>query len=162
MEKYYLFFILITAMLFIFSACSKTSSNEKSKQPDVTAIKDEILKQIEFEQEDELVSATPENILLMYDLEVETFDSYSIFYAGSGGSADEIAIIKAKSKDDVSKIEDVMKKRVSDRIKAFQGYAPRESEKLKNSVIKVKNNYILLAICNDSDKVGQIFVSSFN
>lgn len=153
--------IIITALItytFIMCACSKGDEGEINAEPNVVDIKNAIVTNFDFP---EMVDATPDNILLMYDLDASTFDSYAVTYAGSGGSADEIAIIKLKTKDEVSDIKKVMENRIVNRTKAFQGYAPLESVKLGQAIVKTKGNYVFLAVCDDSEGAGIIFDESF-
>ena len=155
MKKFFLVLIFALSLITLV-ACGDSENVELNGK--ISDIPEKIMDEIEFP---EMVEATPDNIQIMYALEVNVFEDYSIYYAGSGGYADEISVIEVSSKDEVKNIKKVFEDRVEARIKVFEGYAPLEAEKLENAVIKTQGNYVFLVICEDPDKAKKIFVDSF-
>ncbi len=151
------YFLCSAILILLLAGCTQQQGTEV--QPEVEDITKGILEQIEFS---EMVEATTDNISFMYDLNADEFDDYSVYYAGSGGYADEIAVIKVSSQDDIDKVKTAFDERITSRTSDFKGYAPLESEKLENAVVEQKGNYIFLAICDDTDKAVNIFEDSFN
>lgn len=158
MKKKLLMLISIIAISAALCACGNDEKSNSNIQPDVTKIKDDIVATIEFP---DMVDANSDNIDLMYSLDADIFDSISVIYAGSGGYADEVTVIKLKSKDDIENVKKVLEGRVADRLIAFEGYAPLETAKLEKAVVKTNGNYVFLAICDDSKKAEKIFDDAF-
>lgn len=145
-------FITAAMLMLSFSACGS------SKQPDTDEVKKQLLSDIEFTDMEEIDKG---NFDTFYNIDMDKIESFSASYAGSGGSADEVAVFKTKSSSDASAVKDMLNKRVEKRSKDFAGYAPDEEEKIKNSVVKVKGNYVLFCISPDSSKATKIFEDSF-
>lgn len=155
-KKYLAVFAAIAMAAAMMVGCSGDNKNEV--QPDVSAVRDSVVSGIEFP---EMVNGTADNIAFMYGLDVSTFESYACSYAGSGGDADEVAVFKVKSKDDVADVKAALEKRVADQAKLYSGYAPIEADQLNNAVVKVNGNYVFLAVSEDSQKAEKIFDDSF-
>jgi len=159
MKKNILALVLAFALsTLLLCACSKEKVDYSNVNLDVTTVKSDILKTDDFP---EMIDATPDNISLMYDLDATKFEGYSVIYAGSGGYADEIAIIKLKSSDEVTKVTKVMKDRVTSRANVFKGYAPLEFEKLNKAVVEAKGDYVFLAVCDNPKKAEKVFDDAF-
>lgn len=154
MKKIALFLVSIIS-LFLIAGCSKKEEVADIKPEDVTK---EIVESIEFP---DMVQATPDNIKIRYDLDVENFEAYSVVYAGSGGNVDEVAVIKFSDEKTAKENKKVFEDIINERISIFSGYAPQEAEKLKNAELKVKGSYVFLAVCEEPDKALKIFNDSF-
>ena len=91
-----------------------------------------------------MVQATPDNIKLGTILTLK-FEAYSVVYAGSGGNADEVAVIKFPDEKKVKENKKVFEDIINERINIFQ-VIPQEAEKLKNAELKVKGSYIFCSM----------------
>lgn len=151
-------FLSAAVLMLSFTACGNNKEEKTDKSPDVKAIVEDVKGKIEFT---DLENVDDDTFDTFYDIKKDMYDSYCACYAGSGGSADEIAVFKAKDSDSAQTIKKALDDRVSKRAKDFAGYAPDEEEKIKNSVVKIKGNYVFLCISPDSAKAGQIFEDSF-
>ena len=154
-------FFMVVFVLFFVAGCSTNTVEDNAKlKENITLenISKEIISSIEFP---EMVKATSKNIKFKYDLVTEDFEHFSVFYAGSGGYADEILIFKLSSGKEVKELKDIFEKRIESRSTVFQGYAPAEYEKLEKAKIVTKGNYIMLIVCSNSNKAAKIFENSF-
>ncbi|MCR5419740.1 MAG: DUF4358 domain-containing protein [Lachnospiraceae bacterium] len=85
----------------------------------------------------------------------------SVFYEGSGGTAEEIVVIKCESEADAAKIEEAFRQRMSEQKEAFTDYVPGELEKINAAVIYKKGNMAVLSVSDEPDKARSIIDSYF-
>lgn len=159
--KRFLVLVISVLTVFAFVGCSSNKSDNDKTKTNMNA--SQITKKVvEDAGIEEMVEAKSDNIQMMYpDLDASKAEEISAYYQGSGGIADEVAVIKVKSESDVKAVKAVFEARVDSRTKIFQGYAPDEAKKLGKSVIKTKGNYVFLAVCDDSSKAEKIFNDCF-
>ncbi|MFA5659174.1 MAG: DUF4358 domain-containing protein, partial [Oscillospiraceae bacterium] len=138
---------ILTAVLI--SAGISGCSNKNTVEPDTAKIRDDIIEAIEFP---EMVNATKDNISFMYGLDSDEFESFACSYAGSGGDADEITVIKVKEESDASDVKTALEKRIDSQKNAYEGYAPIEFEQLEKAVVKTNGRYIFLAVSEDTER----------
>lgn len=76
-----------------------------------------------------------------------------VMYRGSGASAEEILIVESKEQNYVNKIEENIEKNMKEKEEAFANYLPDEVNKIKEKILKIKGNYVILCISKDTDKI---------
>lgn len=106
----------------------------------------------------EMVEVTEENFQYEYGLNEGDYEEYSVYWAGSGGDADEVCIIKTA---DTSKVKDAVSSRLESRKNSFDGYVQEQYEKLCDSKIKVKGSYVYWLCTNDNTKSEKELLSHF-
>lgn len=77
-----------------------------------------------------------------------------VSYVGTGATAEEILVVELNNKTDLNEINNQITQRISERKEAFANYLPQEVYKLENPTLKVTNNYIILSVCKDSEKMN--------
>ena len=77
-----------------------------------------------------------------------------VSYVGTGATAEEILVVELNNKSDLNEINNQITQRISERKEAFANYLPQEVYKLENPTLKVTNNYIILSVCKDSEKMN--------
>ena len=77
-----------------------------------------------------------------------------VSYVGTGATAEEILVVELNNKTDLNEINNQITQRTSERKEAFANYLPQEVYKLENPTLKVTNNYIILSVCKDSQKMN--------
>lgn len=92
----------------------------------------------------------------LYDTSAKRVSDGAFAYASSA-YADEITVLYAADEDDIDTIVKHLEERISRRIQDFNGYKPDEVAKLEKARIETSGNYIIMAVCDDSDKVIEIF-----
>ncbi|GAA0121005.1 MAG: DUF4358 domain-containing protein [Clostridium argentinense] len=93
----------------------------------------------------------------LYDIKADDVENFVLYTASTNLKADEIAVIKAKDSNNVEDIKEKLSKRVEEQGKSFKDYLPEEYFLIEKHVLKNKDNYILLAISKDADKIEASF-----
>lgn len=146
--------LLMALSMAIFTSCgSKENANPIPK-----AITDNIISEMST---DTMVELTEDRVSSYYDIDLDKLEDYSIYIEGSGGFADEVAVFKAKSTDDIEEIKTSITDRIDNQNKAFDGYNSEELVKIKDNIVLVNDNYILFVISEDNDNAEEIFRNSF-
>lgn len=135
-------------------ACGK----QEVKDVDVVEAKDKIIQNADLQTKRELTS---DEIDIVCDLDGKC-ESITFNISEDPVNADAIAVVKAKTDKDVSSVKDEFKNYIASRKADFGGYAPKESEKLSQSIIKSKGKYVLLVVNNNSKKAEKEFNKIYN
>lgn len=93
----------------------------------------------------------------LYNINTDEIESFVLYTAPTNIKADEIAAIKVKDMKNVKNIKEKILSRIEKRSKSFKDYLPDEYFLIEKHVLKTKDNYILLAISKDADKIEKTF-----
>lgn len=124
--------------------------NQKKEELDQEALLKELKKELPFS--DELAEIKENMVYHLYLLDSKKVDSITV-WTSSGATAEEIAIIKT---NDIKEAKKAIEKRIETKRNDFDGYLPKELEKLKDPVIVTKGNYVILCITSDPKKARTI------
>ncbi|MEE0184904.1 MAG: DUF4358 domain-containing protein [Oscillospiraceae bacterium] len=146
----------VTFMVFALAGCKKDSNeNVKTSKP-VSEITAEVIDcGIEFP---EMVEVSEDNFQFRYNLEDGDYSEYSVWWAGSGGDADEICLIKA---EDTQKVKKAVEERIESQKGVFKDYVKEQYDKLCDAEINTKGNYVYWICTNDNKKAENIILSYF-
>lgn len=108
----------------------------------------------------EMVEVTEENFQFKYGISADDYSEYSLWWAGSGGDADEICIIKAND-DKLDTIQKAVEKRLEDQKSVFKDYVPEQYDKLCGTSVKTEGNYVYWVCTNDNSKAEETLLSYF-
>lgn len=75
-------------------------------------------------------------------------------------SAEEVLMIETKNEKQVQEVRDAVDERIESRKRNFDGYAPEEVQLLDNAQIKVRGNYIFLAVAPKAEEYSAVFAES--
>lgn len=141
-------------LLFNFNGCSEKDVAASKPLNEITA---SVLSDsgISFP---EMVEVGEENFSFKYGLSSEAYSEYSVWWAGSGGDADEICIIKAVDKN---KVKDAVEDRLDSQKTVFKDYVEEEYNKLCETKVKTKGDYIYWICSDDNEKAEEIVLSYF-
>ena len=137
------------------TGCGKDNSDVKASKPlkDITqAVMD---CGIEFP---EMVDVSEDNFQFRYGVSADDYSEYSVWWAGSGGDADEICIVKAK---DVEKVKKAVEGRKESQESVFKDYVEEQYNKLCDSSVKTKGDYVYWVCTNDDKKAEDTLLSYF-
>lgn len=110
----------------------------------------------------DLLSEMDESTALeLYGIDADMVDS-SCVYLGTGATAEEIAVFKAKDADSADDIADLLKTRVSSQIKAYENYVPAEVPKLKKAIVKTAGCYAVYVTADNADEAEEIIDTYMN
>lgn len=94
------------------------------------------------------------NCKKLYATEYEKLSDGGIIYAGSGGWADEVSLIKPAD-GDYDRAVNALEARRDMRITDFTGYKPDEISKIESCEIFVSGDYAVLIISDDASDIAQ-------
>lgn len=163
--KKYISCVLLTAMLSVTSACnfgsSKSSSDAAISMPklqETMLSADTTLPEMtKISSDDEQADL---NFTYLSDLDYALVDSYFYAYA-TEGTAEEIAVIKLKDKNDVTSMMQSMHDHIENRQGTFQEYDPEQAVMTEKAVVTREGNYIALIISSKNGLVQKAFENSF-
>jgi len=146
-------------------APSPSSSQEPSK-PDDTApdgeltaddIAQRIMDAVEFP---EMVKLNDKRLTLFYGLDVADVEQYSVFVCSDSIQCDELAVIKARP-DMADVVLMGVKSRWEEQKESFLDYLPEQYAVLEKAVIKVKGDYVFMAVSPEAGAASGIFDACF-
>ena len=91
----------------------------------------------------------------IYGIDSSKIESASI-YMGTGATAEEIAVIKAKDSDSAKTVTEAMNSRVGAQIEAYKNYVPTEVPKLEEAIVRSAGNYVVYVTAADSGAAESI------
>ncbi len=138
-----------------------TEENSSVVTTDMTAqeIADKMLAEGDFKDTLATVDKTMA-LTRLYGID-ETLVEDASFYTNSNATAEEIAVIKLASADNVEVVKTSYQDRISAQEDACRDYLPDEMPKLEDAVVYSSGNYVILCVSNDSDKIEQILQEIF-
>ncbi|PEP91963.1 DUF4358 domain-containing protein [Bacillus toyonensis] len=154
--KFVITIIICTITLGSLSGCFGKKDNVNSLS--ATEIGEKIKHVTNLEEMKEWDSKKLQKLYNIYTDEVESFVLYT---APTNIKADEIAVMKVKDMKNVENIKEKISNRIEKKSKSFKDYLPDEYFLIEKHVLKTKDNYILLVISKDADKVEKTFDKIF-
>lgn len=108
----------------------------------------------------EMIEVSEENFQFRYGLTADDYSEFSVWWAGSGGDADEICIVKANDgKTDA--VKKAVEKRLDDQKAVFKDYVPYQYDKLCETEVKTEGDYVYWICTNDNSKAEETLLSYF-
>ncbi len=144
-------FTVCCAMIFVLAGCGG-----KQQPVNLDILSQELLDKATFQEE-----------LVLLDREVATHlypmaeDTKGRVLAGSGATAEEIALFETKEESEAKNMLEAAQKRVESQKAAFENYAPKEMEKLNKAIVFQKGNYVVVCITDDVDNAQKILNKYF-
>ena len=142
--------LIIVATIFYMNTSS--INEEKEVIIDINKLAEDIKNQNMFD--DTLEKIEKYVAITNYSFENETIQDI-VSYVSTGATAEEILVIEAKDKNSIKAIEEKITERIKERKEAFASYLPNEVCKLENPVLIIKDKYIILCICNNSQNMSE-------
>lgn len=145
--------VLCGAMaLTVLTGCSKKEEQADLALPEVAqALQTQLAFKDNLNQLDDTMLA---NFYPSVDL--SKLEEYVVYVSGTGSTAEEIALFEVKSAEDAQMIQAAVDERLTDQKIAYQDYVPEEMVKIENAVVKTGGNYVLVVLCDETDKAGEI------
>ncbi|SHK49991.1 DUF4358 domain-containing protein [Desulforamulus aeronauticus] len=97
----------------------------------------------------------------LYGISRGEIEEFAFYQAPSNIKADEIVLIKVKQTEDTEKVKEKLLKRVEKQAANFKDYLPEEYYLIEKNVLKVQNNYLLLVISPEAEKISEAFDQCF-
>lgn len=131
----------------LIAACVFVTGCEKKKQDVIINIDDmakSILDGVEFD--DELEKLEGEAVKYLYGIDDTVA---AAVYAGSGATAEEIAVFDAGTDEGGEKMLKTVEKHVDEQIESYKNYVPSEVARLEKAVIVRSDRYVMLCVTDD-------------
>ncbi|MDE6970303.1 MAG: DUF4358 domain-containing protein, partial [Eubacterium sp.] len=148
--KKYISCVLLAAMLTMTSACgNKGTDNSPETSVSISSLQETMLSADTTLPEMTKVSSEDAqaelNFAYLSDLSYDLVDAYFYAYA-TEGTAEEIAVIKLKDKNDASAMMKAMHDHIESRQGTFQEYDPEQLGMTEKAVVTREGSYIALII----------------
>ena len=95
----------------------------------------------------------------LYGIDASWIKSATV-YAGSGATAEEIAIFEDKDEASAKLIKDKIQEHLNNKKGNFENYLPSEVAKLSNPYIKVTDKYVILCV-SDYNKIADEIIKKY-
>jgi lipoprotein len=146
MKKFIYLFLLLAL-----TGCNKPTANETPTSEIIEDIKSEL----------NLTDAVEEDLTIQKNAEKYGISTNSIidgnaYYSTSGNKSDKVILVRASSQSEVDNLEEALAAEKNASISAWK-HIEGENEKTENSLLKTKDDCVILAICDKVDKIEEIF-----
>ena len=147
--------IIIIALIII--VCIFLAINFNNKQNIIEIDIEELGKKISESGvfQDEIAKVDKEIVYKAYGFN-DNLIKEIVSYQGSGATSEEILILQVNEKENLNEVKEMINNRIEERKEIFVSYLPKEVYKLENNIFRVYNNYIIMCISNDNEKVDEI------
>lgn len=137
------------------------SVTESTAQPDESVKKEASAADISAAvmAEIEIQSAIEKNIDevgAFYDVDTAAIEDMSVYICGSGAYPDELAVFRFNGSDAAETGAEAVRKRLDSQTALYKDYTPDEVYKLDDAQIIQKDNWVILTICSDNSRAGDI------
>lgn len=95
-----------------------------------------------------------------YGLNSADYDGVMLYSSEVSMSTEEVLLIKVKTKEQVQQVKDAVQKRIENRKKDFEGYAPKQEKLLEEAQLSVRGNYIFMAVAPKAEAYKDAFSKS--
>lgn len=137
----------------IFTGCNRGEAEVESE----VAVSDIMQKLTEEFELPMMGTIEGEELESMFYLQEDLLAQYAILASMTIVHADNLAIVKANSEDDVAAIKEALEKRQADVIQSFEGYLPEPLAVAQNARIVESGRYVALLMVEDVDRAEDIF-----
>ncbi|GKX64802.1 DUF4358 domain-containing protein [Inconstantimicrobium mannanitabidum] len=91
----------------------------------------------------------------LYYINKSEVEDFVLYAPKNNMESNEILIIKAKSKGDMKDLKSKIQKRIDKQSDSFKSYRPEEYKIISKHVLEEKNQYIILIISKDVQKIEE-------
>lgn len=148
--------LVMAALLCVAGLASACGEKAQAKDIDVEKLASDLIQNVKFQ--DQMTEITPEVFYALYQIDKSEVAEAAV-YTSTGATAEEVAVIKAASSEDVDDVKQAVLNRVEFQKSEFKDYVPAELDKLANPVIQATGNYVILCISNDNTKAEDVIRS---
>ena len=140
--------ILLAALLLV---AALTGCGKKELEP--RSFVDELLSGAKFT--DSLSELPTAVVPILFGLDEADYTD-AVVYAGTGATAETIAVFTASSDAAADRLLSAMRQYVDDQIRIYSSYGPAAAMTLENSVVTRSGDYVVVVVCSDNESAGKI------
>lgn len=144
--------IVLILILLIFMVSVYSSSN--AKDIDLDSLEAQLKKKTDINK---MQKCSKRNLMQFMALDYNAYDSFIYYKSKEALGVDELLVIKANRKEDLSEVLDAVDKRVESQIKTFEGYGPKQVILLKDAIVYKKGQYLLYCVGKNPDIYQEVF-----
>lgn len=148
MKKWIISIVLL--LLIVMTGCNSI----KAKNIPLNQILEEIKVVAEFDNAKTL-DLTNQNVAAEFGIDVTSISEGYVYYS-ENANADEVIILRAKSKEKLEEVEKAVAGELNVKTNAWKNNKI-ENEKLKNHIMRTIGDCVLLAVGNRAEEINNIF-----
>ena len=149
--------LIVFLFLFVLSGCGKAAFSATTVEPQKWA--DKIRTSAKFT--DQMTELGTSAALKRYTVSQDKVDACAV-YVGTGATAEELSVWKAKDAKAAETILQNAKALVTSQENTYASYSPAEVPKLKNAVVKQQDTVVVLCVSADNSKAKQVIDDLFS
>lgn len=153
----YIIGIVVLVIIAVVFYMNTDKINKKNVEINISDLASKMKEQNVFD--DTLEEIDRETIIKNYNFDESKIKNV-VSYVGTGATAEEIVVVELNNNSDATEITNQISERISERKDAFASYLPNEVYKLENPTLKVQNNYIVVCVSKDEEKMSK-FVEDY-
>lgn len=146
-------FILILALFLVF-----VYSRSDASDADLIKV-DESLK-TETDCMSVMSKADDRDLIQFIGLNSDSFEQVIYYRSTKALAVEELLIVKAKSQDQLSDVEEAVQERIDAQIKAYSGYGPEQVKQLENAVRTKKGNYYFYCTADEAEDYEEVLLNA--
>ncbi|MGN0382685.1 MAG: DUF4358 domain-containing protein [Eubacterium sp.] len=158
------FAIGLLCFCFLLSACTSNNSNLSDGNIISTAVilndmldncgELNVMNNLDYNSEN-----AEEKFEYLYNVDYSIISDFSFTYSDAGLS-DEITVVRINSSDNLTDIKQAMYERIEARKLVFDGYKPKEYDKVENAIVVDEGLYVALIISPDAKSAKKEFLAA--
>lgn len=154
MKKSVISLVLILTLAFVFVGCS--NSVNEDVVIDIDALSNEVMDVADFK--DMLVELDETTLTNIYgSLQLKDVVKFKVYNCSSNAKAEELALFEAVDEEAANRVLNSVNERIEDLKFGFEGYLPEEVKIIENAVVKKAGKYVLFAVGENYEKIGEVF-----
>lgn len=150
------YFILIAVVIITFIGLYNVL---KIKEPDMAKLEAQIINSVDLTN---MVEGDEKRLRKLYYINKNSIEDFIFFAPKTNMDASEILILKGKSIEEMNEIKEKVEARLEKSANSFESYSPEQYNLLKNRVLKVEGNYLILVVAEEVEKIEKIIDKEFN
>lgn len=140
---------LCLALMVVLSSCGENMAYFNAAPDQITS---SVIRSLNIKNMTELNS---EQIALRYPIDMTVLEDESVYISSINNNADEVAVFKLREHVKVAPVMSAVNDRVKQKLSSFERLNPTEYEKVKNAIAENIGSYIVVIICEDSEKAKE-------
>lgn len=130
--------------------------NDQAADVSVDTIEQVMLRDTSVE---ELEKGDRNAVRRFYGLDGSRYDGFLFYKAASAMEVDELLIVKVKTEDQLSELEESIEERVETQKNSFEGYGAEQTALLNQYIETTKGNYIFFAVSEQAGDWQEKFLA---
>lgn len=143
--------ILLILFIMLLTGCSKT----KAKDTPLKDVMEEIKVVSEFTG-GQTIDLTNQKSAAQYGIDSTSISEGYVYYSTDAEKADEIIIVRAADKKQLENVEKALSTELASKTAAWKNNE-KESEKIKNHIMRTIGDCVLLAIGDKASEIDMVF-----